>query len=45
MEEAAVMEKPNRSKVLDYANVAGQDNISRFGDKLKIKKKQNKRHI
>ena len=45
MEEAAVMEKPNRSKVLDYVNVAGQDNISRFGDKLKIKKKQNKHHI
>ena len=44
MEEAAVMEKPNRSKGLDYVNVAGQDNISRFGDKLKIKKKQNKCH-
>ena len=40
MEEAAVMEKPNRSNVLDYVNVAGQDNISRFGDKRNIKRKK-----
>ena len=39
MEEAAVMEKPNRSKVLDYVNVVGQDNITRLGDKRNIKHK------
>ena len=39
MEEAAVMQKPNRSKVLDYGNVVGQDNITRFGDKRNIKHK------
>jgi len=40
MEEAAVMEKPNRSPVLDYINVVGQDNISRFDDKRNIKRKK-----
>ena len=40
MEEAAVMEKPNRSKVLDYVNVAGQNSISQFGDKRNIKRKK-----
>ena len=39
MEEAAVMEKPNRSKVLDYVNVVGLDNIIRFGDNRNIKHK------
>jgi hypothetical protein len=33
MEEAAVIEKPIRSKVLDYVNVVGQDSITRFGIK------------
>ena len=40
MEEAAVMEKPNRSKVLDYVNVAGQDTITQFGDRRNIKRKK-----
>ncbi len=40
MEEAAVMEKPNRSKVLDYVNVVGQDTKTRFGDKRNIKRKK-----
>ena len=46
MEEAAVMEKPNRSKALDYVNVVRQDNITRFGDKrnIKHKHKQKKNH-
>jgi cell fate regulator YaaT (PSP1 superfamily) len=46
MEEAALMEKPNRSKVLDYVNVVGQDSITRFGIKKEENKykKQNKRH-
>lgn len=35
VEEAAVMEKPNRSKVLDYVNVVGQDSITRFGKRKK----------
>ena len=35
VEEAAVMEKPNRIKVLDYVNVVGQDSITRFGKRRK----------
>lgn len=45
MEEAAVMEKPNRNKPLDFVNVVGQDSITRFGDNKKAGnkyKKQNK---
>ena len=47
MDEAAVIEKPNRHKVLDFVNVVGQDSITRFGDKKKggnKNKKQNNRH-
>ena len=40
MEDAAVMEKPNRFKVLDYVNVAEEDNIKRPGDKRNIKRKK-----
>ena len=40
MEEAAVMEKPNRFKFLDYVNVAKEDNIKRPGDKRNIKRKK-----
>ena len=40
IEEAAVMEKPNKSKVMDLVNVAGQDNIKRPGDKRNIKRKK-----
>ena len=40
MEEAAVMEKPNRLKVLDYVNVGKEDNIKRPGDKRNIKRKK-----
>ena len=40
MEEAAVMEKPNRFKVLDYVNVGEEDNIKRPGDKRNIKRKK-----
>lgn len=44
MEEAAVMEKPNRNKVLDFINVVGQDSLTRFETKIERKKykKQNK---
>ena len=35
VEEAEVMEKPNRIKVLDYVNVVGQDSITRFGKRRK----------
>ena len=40
MEEAALMEKPNRSKVLDYVNVAGHGNITAFGDRRNFKRKK-----
>ncbi|MFE3869060.1 stage 0 sporulation family protein [Flavobacterium sp. LS2P90] len=43
MEEAAVMEKPNRSKVLDFVNVVGQDSLTRFEKKgTNKRKKRNK---
>ena len=40
MEEAAVLDKPIKSKVMDLVNVAGQDNIKRLGDKRNIKRKK-----
>jgi cell fate regulator YaaT (PSP1 superfamily) len=42
MEEAAVMEKPIRNKVLGFVNVVGQDSITRFGDKKDGKNKYKK---
>ena len=43
MEEAAVIEKPNSSKVLDYVNLLGQYSITRFEDRKKNKHKQLKK--
>ncbi|WP_395050010.1 stage 0 sporulation family protein [Flavobacterium sp.] len=43
-EEAAVMEKPNRYKVLDFVNVVGQDSITRFGDKKNRENKYRKQN-
>ena len=40
MEEAAVLDKPIKSKVMDLVNVAGQDNLKRLGDKRNIKRKK-----
>jgi cell fate regulator YaaT (PSP1 superfamily) len=39
IEEAAIMEKPIRNKVLDFVNVVGQNSITRFGDKKRVWKK------
>ena len=44
MEEAAVIKKPVIDNVLDYVNVVGQDSITRFEDKRKIKHKRKKNH-
>ena len=40
MEEAAVIEQPNSSELLDYVNVLGQYSITRFEDKKKNKHKK-----
>lgn len=43
-EAAAITEEPDIDKVLDYVNVVGQDSITRFEDKRKIKHKRKKSH-
>ena len=44
MEEAAVLDKPTKSKVMDLVNVSEQHSKAAFGDKRKNKKMINRRH-